>query len=282
MAQPTAQPERVVIITEGDEKPSLKLGPQRLHYQFSITVPQAHLTFVSVLQGVALGVILLNIPFPPTSLTSSTVWPYLINSQHLYLPFILSAVLILMIWKEFVQASMYLNWPLTVRQLGLTMLIAVVEIITFRTIDNIVAWLIGLGLIGVVGGIIHWNNLQIQAPTDFDSADTAKSSRSEETAIGTKYFLLGVLIIGSTLTWRLTPLYDANRAVGEWIVLLVLTALVGVALMIDGRYSTNVLASIVHNKGYECDLVVTKQGGLGYKSTTTASMTPTAATTTTN
>lgn len=269
MTQQPSRHESEVIITEGRESPSLKLGPQRLHYQFSVTVPQAHLTFVSVLQGIALGVLLLNIPLPPDSLTLSTILPYLINSQHLYLPFVLSALLILMIWKEFVQASMYLNWPLTVKQLGLTMLIAVVEIMAFRAIDNLVAWLIGIGLIGMVGGIIHWNNLKIQAPTDYDSRDTEKSSRVEERAIGWKYFILGLLIISGTVTWRLSPLYSDHLTVGEWIVLLALAAIVGVALVIDSKYSKEVLASILKGKDekYKCDLRVTKQGGLTYEST---------------
>lgn len=101
---------RPVIITRERETPSLLSGPQRLHYQFSVALPLTHLTFVSVLQGLALGILLYNIHLPPENVSWENFFDISFK-QYFYLPYIISSLLILLIWIQFVHASMFINWP---------------------------------------------------------------------------------------------------------------------------------------------------------------------------
>lgn len=51
-------------VRQGNESPPLSLGPKRLHYQFSAALPQVHLTLVSIVQGIAFGVLFQDLPVP--------------------------------------------------------------------------------------------------------------------------------------------------------------------------------------------------------------------------
>src|SRR5205085_8095055 len=97
------------IITRNHEIPTLTISPQRFHYYYSSVLPQIHLTLVSVLQGIAFGVLLLGIPLPHDT-TRLPAFEFLFQ-QYLYLPYIISSLLILSIWKQFVAACIFSTWP---------------------------------------------------------------------------------------------------------------------------------------------------------------------------
>jgi len=99
------------IITRDQEQPPLTFGPKRIHYLYSVVLPQIHLTLVSVLQGIVFGVLLVSIPLPPTS-----SWPtilYYLLDHYFYLPYGISSVVIIIIWIQFVEVTMFLFWPLS-------------------------------------------------------------------------------------------------------------------------------------------------------------------------
>ena len=73
------------IITRNHEIPTLTISPQRFHYLYSAVMPQIHLTLVSVLQGIAFGVLLLGIPFP-TSFES-------LFQLYFYFPYLISGII---------------------------------------------------------------------------------------------------------------------------------------------------------------------------------------------
>lgn len=154
-------------ITRGRETPSLLPGPQRLHYQFSAALPQTHLTFVSVLQGLAFGLLLFNIPLP----SENASWPSILDfwlKQYLYLPYIISALIIITIWNQFVHASLFVTWPLSISQSILLFLLTMAEILTFGQLKfpqhSLSSWLFGLGWVGIFGGIIRIHNIRWYHP----------------------------------------------------------------------------------------------------------------------
>src|SRR5437660_1565134 len=71
------------VITRLHEIPTLKLGPRRFHYLYSAVLPQVHLNLVSILQGIAFAVLLLNIPLPNNISTPFSV--DIILQQFFYL-----------------------------------------------------------------------------------------------------------------------------------------------------------------------------------------------------
>lgn len=56
--------EPLVTITRGREQPSLEYGPQRIHYIYSVAIPQGYLTLFSILQGLVFSILLTDIPLP--------------------------------------------------------------------------------------------------------------------------------------------------------------------------------------------------------------------------
>jgi len=193
------------VITRGHEQPPLTYGVQRLHYEFSAILPTLHLTLVSILQGVVFGELLQGIPLPNVSLAQ--LLNFLLH-VYFYLPYVISSLLILLIWKQFVQASVFLLWPLSTIQAGLTYFIALIEFLAFRILflpggQKITAisptmlsgWITGLGCIGIVGGIIRLNNLRIEKIEDYESADLGKLSLVGEIREGILYICLGIVVI---------------------------------------------------------------------------------------
>jgi hypothetical protein len=192
----------------------------------------------------------------------------LITVQHLYLSYIISILLILTIWKQFVQASVYLIWPLSYIRLGLTMLIAIAEILTFRVIANFGAWLIGFGMVAAIGGAIRLNNLALEGRGYVYSSDevAAQSVRDGRIA-GALYVLLGLLIGGTGAAFLMLL---QNPAAGTaaiytmemwtWGILIALFAVVLGVMILDRSSTARVLKGVVKDS----DLIVTKHGGIHY------------------
>src|SRR5437763_10891082 len=149
------------IITRGHESPPLTPGPQRLHYQFSTALPLTQLTFASVLQGVVFCWLLYNIPLPPVTASFADVFDFIFK-QHLYLPYIISSLIIIVIWNQFVHASLFVTWPLSIFQSTLLFLLTVAEMLTFGKINSpsLTPWLFGLGWVSIFGGIVRLHNVR--------------------------------------------------------------------------------------------------------------------------
>jgi hypothetical protein len=152
------------IITRGRESPPLSPGPQRLHYQFSVSLPQTQLTFASVLQGVVFGWLLLNIPITSANISWASFFDLALK-QYLYLPYIISSLVIMLIWIQIVHTSLFMNEPFSIFQYILVFLLTISEMLAFGQLKSsplspppLSPWLFGLGWIGIVGGFIRIHN----------------------------------------------------------------------------------------------------------------------------
>lgn len=193
-------------VSIGGITPPLTMGPERLTYQFSVSLPQIHLTLVSVLQGVAFSLLLYSAPAPSPaacdipSLRTSQIWVQGLCGQHFYLAYLISCLAIVLIWMQFVYASLFLVWPLSTLQALLMFLLSLAEVLALRNIQSTPHWLIWLGLVAVVGGFIRLRNLQLQSDKDVDQLpgslrvfhNVERDNRFE----GGAYIALGCFLIG--------------------------------------------------------------------------------------
>jgi hypothetical protein len=192
-------PVNLRVITQGQETPSLLLGPQRLHYVYSQSVPQIHLNLVAILQGVAFGVLMLNIPVPK-NFDWPEVWDFALQ-HYLYLPFIIGSLIVLLAWNQYVYAAVVFIWPMSLLQSALIFLLAVTETITFASIASIPAWLVLSGLLFVVGGLHRINNVRFHIRDQILSPQFASALEGSQWRDGGTYMVCGGLLIAAGLTY---------------------------------------------------------------------------------
>ncbi len=252
--------QTVFEITRNREIPPLTLGPKRLHYQHSVVLPQTALTLVSVLQGIVFGILLVNTPLLP-SLTALS-WNLLFQ-QYLYLPYIISVIVILLIWQQFVSVILFVLWPQTLYQYTLMFLIALAEILTFRQIGSFSLWLFGVGCIAIIGGGTRLSNLRLIRKGNYEPYPSLEllfnSDRKVEKRDGLLYISLGIVLVLCGLGYN--QLFQ-SRPIITWIILILL---VGVLLLISIMYDRSLrwyLKKIVEGS----DLIVLPNGVLGYES----------------
>jgi hypothetical protein len=252
------------IITRNHEIPTLTISPQRFHYLYSAVMPQIHLTLVSVLQGIAFGVLLLGIPFP-TSFES-------LFQLYFYFPYLISSLGILIIWKQFMYASMFRNWPASTTQIALIYLLAVGEIIAFRLISvsytnlpltaTVSTWLICIGLVMIFGGCIRLNDLRLEKIEDFETSDLGRISRKGDLQNGTFLVCSGVALIILALFYnRLIDMLKSTTSLLPWIIYISLFVILCCMLQLDTRHRRAFLRALVK----ESDLVVSAHGVLRYE-----------------
>ncbi len=266
-------PDRKILFpTKGIEKPSLQMGPERLHYEYSAALPQVHLTLVSVLQGIAFALLLLSIPLPGESwcpLPNDNPYPTLVNcvlQQHLYLPYVVSSLLILLIWGQFVYASMFEFWSFSPLQMGLVFLLSLAETLTFKVIIDLQAWLIGLGFIGLFGGFIRFSNVVVPTKDDFESQDAAQVLISYNRRDGFLYVLAGFLLVLLGTMYRVViqlarQYFPQGADLLPWFVLGFLLISMMLLWILGSRFRYVLLLEIARGS----DLTVTPRGIVRYK-----------------
>lgn len=232
-AQPVSMPEP--LNTRELESPPLTIGPRRLHYAFSVALPAVHLTFVSILQGVIVGQLLGTLPLPShvQSASPAAIGSFIL-AQHAYLAYFISGALILIVWKQFVQVSLFYLWPLTITQIALMLLVASAEMIACREIEHFYGWLFGIGLIGFIGGIIRLYNIHLRNDWDYEFLDGRRRDNKIEWETGPLYCTLGaiVLVFATAEHFQWLNLGLSPQAV-QWIVLSVLAGLVAIVIVLD-------------------------------------------------
>lgn len=276
------------IITRG-ESPPLEHGPQRLHYQFSTLLPQTQLTFASVLQGVAFGLLLLHIPLPPDNISWTSILHFVSVNQYLYLPYIISSLLIIFIWIQFVHASLLMIWPLSIFQATLIFFLTITEVLAFQKINSgspplysptLSPWLFGIGWVAIVGGFIRIHNLRWYyqerlasdepvLPDDLisnfrrylasikDLASTKSIMQKQERRDGLIYIFAGILTILISLTYgQLVHLFSFF----PWIILTIVLVSLGVCILLYTRYRQGLLKKIAQGS----DLKVLPHGSIDY------------------
>jgi len=219
-----------------------------------------------VLQGIAFGVLLLSIPLPQ-GITHLPSFEFLFQ-QYFYLPYIISSLLILSIWKQFVAACLFATWPLSTLQIGLIYLITLAETMSFRAISvsssKLSTWLIWIGFVGVFGGCIRLNNLRLEAKEDFEAVDSYKLFLKNNRQDGILYLGSGIVVITFGLLYNL--LVDMLKsdtliaALIPWFVYASLLLTLCLILILDIKYRQSALRLLFKNT----DFAVATNGVLRY------------------
>ena len=256
------------IVTRDKETPPLIMGPRRLHYIFATALPQTYLTLLSVLQGLVFGVLLLNISLP-SNINSSTFFPNILQ-HYLYLPYIISSLVILIVWSQFVHGILFLTWPFTVFQSSLIFLMSLVEILTFAHTNVLSDWIFGLGWIAIVGALIRFNNIRY-LPNDKHTWITSVNnyvvfSKRTEISDGILYMSLGIIVVAFSYIFNsITNVTNAQDilfpTIIKWSSLTFLFLSTCIILLIDKANRRIYLKIFVGDS----DLVASPQGIISYK-----------------
>jgi hypothetical protein len=152
------EPQRAVPPNEDSEQqragPSshdpgvpVRVGGPRIATQLSTFLPGAHLTLISVLQGVGLAVLAGEV-----------------NSAHLeLLPnallYVDSVLLIFLAWFLYVAAFVGSQWPFNALHSALQFGFAAAEVYAFSHVTHPRQWLFGFAAAAIIGGIIRLLNI---------------------------------------------------------------------------------------------------------------------------
>jgi hypothetical protein len=208
--------------------------------------------------------LLVTIPLPDHTDASALVKALL--QQYLYLPYISSSIMIVFIWMQLIAAHLFLIWPVSTIQAGLLFLLTVAEVTTFRMAGSIPAWLVGTGVIAVIGGVIYLNNLLLRTQDDMQERGAATAEIRSNLLSGAGYLAIGLAVTAlgfaqshfmQTATGWVALSGDALRW-GELSVLLVL--LCGL-LYLDSAHRQDMLRQVAKDS----DLVVLPHGKIRYR-----------------
>ena len=263
------------IVTFGQESPPLQFGARRLHYQYSVAIPQIHLILVSILQGVVFSLLLYLSPPVPLSANAITLDFFL--HAYFYLPYIITSLIILIAWLDFVYASAVLIWPPSAFQVGLIYLLAVAEVFMVKSVEHFPLWVSGCGMVTIIGGIMRCNNYRIFTEEDFEQPQVGKTVLRNELWYGLGYIALGVIGVSYglgfdlILHWirhlHLWGVQDNDRLL-HWISYINLMIDVGIILQVDVRYRRYLLRELTSNT----DIQMTDHGGIRYKPVSVGSL----------
>lgn len=231
---------------------------------------------VSVLQGIAFTVLLTkSIPPPPKSVFSilqpSLLLQWLLQ-QYFYLPYILTSLILIIVWMNFVYASAVFIWPPTPLQAGLIFSIAIVEVVMANSVENFPIWRSAIGLTTVIGGLIRCNNVRIFAPRDFEDPQFGEALLRKERSYGIAYIILGTvgvvsgLLYSFILSWlqsRFPGLKNVDNLLHWTFYLLILGELI-IVLKVDAVNRQSLLLKLTE----KTDLGVTRYGGIWQKKST--------------
>jgi len=136
-----------------DADASLHITGDYLVEQFKTLMPVVHLTLVSVLQGLALGALILNFG-PPRSFNPTDLARDL--PQHaLYLPHLASLLIVVSIWNEYMAVVITTPWPLNTVNTGLQLLLVMPEFAALSSVNQVGSWAFWAGVTAIMGGIIR-------------------------------------------------------------------------------------------------------------------------------
>ena len=152
---------------------SLHMTGDYIVSQFRQILPQIHLTLISVLQGLALGALLLNFGQPQSAAPADVARAFL---QHaFYLPQLASFLMIVTIWVQYMYVVFTLPWPLNYVNTALQFLLVVPEVAAFSTVNHVGIWVLWVGVIGLIGTVIRIRNPHIVSKELFRKpAETAE------------------------------------------------------------------------------------------------------------
>jgi hypothetical protein len=134
----------------------VKLGAKRVAFQLNTLLPQVNLTLISVLQGVALGVLVSQF---------TVVSPLSFPEILLYLD---SLILIAVIWHLYAAAFISFVWPFSALQTLLQFLPAAIESFALAFLSQPSVWTLGIAGVAFLGALIRGLNTKIVSPTNYE------------------------------------------------------------------------------------------------------------------
>lgn len=169
---------------EHDPMPSdrpLHITGERVVDQFAHLLPQVNLTLIGVLQGLVIGALLTHVQ-PPASFALRDVGRALLV-HNLYLTFIASFLVVVLIWQEYVYAFFTIHWPLLSFWVALQVLLVLPEFGMVVSIDAAGAWSFWAGVAALVGAIIRLCNRWVVSPRLFRMPGESETPRLHETVL---------------------------------------------------------------------------------------------------
>lgn len=248
-----------IVITRGDETPPLTIGPKRLHYQYTSALPQAHLTFVSIVQGIAFGVLIQGWPLPRQSDLAGLA--SFIFAEHLYLPWIISSLVVVVIWKQFVQASLFVRYPLFTFGIFLMLLIGVAETFSFREIEHTFAWMACLGVVGIVGGLIRLANIGIMSEREWEVPGMRKDGDLHNLVGAIAFGSLGILFTATGCALHYMPVLAQMWPWLSWVAIALVGCIVVGVVAYDASDSKRFLTVVLKGS----DLEYAPPGSIRYR-----------------
>jgi hypothetical protein len=159
----------------------IKLGAKRTVVQLNTFLPQIHLTLISVLQGLALGILIAQIE-SHFSITAENILLY-INSL----------LIIVLVWYLYSSVFVIFMWPLSFLHTLLQFCLTIAQSISFLFISEPGAWTIGIAITALIAGIIRFANTQIVRPEIYERRDIFHLDMSFERQASIIFFILGVI-----------------------------------------------------------------------------------------
>lgn len=221
--------------------PPVRFGPERAYFDFSVAVPQFHMVLVSLLQGITFGVLVLSNPPRLPDAWSSALGFML--SHYLYAPYILSSLLILEIWTNYIYASSLIVWPASVSQAFLIYAVSVAEIFTVSNVQSLPQWLFGAGIVVLLSAVVRINNWRVMRKEDFEDQALGAVVRRNELLFAAEYVIIGccglaggVLIDAfRQLTHGALPQVNADGLV-HWSWYSATAVFIAINLVVEGKY----------------------------------------------
>jgi hypothetical protein len=256
-------PEKPIPVRE---IPSLTQDTREILRQYQDALPTIHLTLVSVLQGIAFTVLLLGIPLPgDPSQPPVPIFEFLLKN-YFYLPYLVSSLLVIVVWKLSVYANIFSFWPFSTLRVLLIYLTALVEIIAFREIATLSIWIIALGSLAVIHGSGRFNNLRFLREDNFElrffSQKTITAYRKQQFRNGITYTILGITtVIFGLLIDIIKSSIPQFAIIITWGVLVLLFGVMCIMLFLCRTAHLSFLRLLTKGS----DLVVTADSVISYK-----------------
>jgi hypothetical protein len=178
--------------TEVLEVMPVKLGAKKTAFQLNTFLPQVHLTLISVLQGVALGVLIAQF---------GVVSPLSFPSVLLYMD---SIFIIALVWYLYAWAFVAFQWPFSSWHTVLQFILAFAQSLAFAFLSKPAIWTLGIACSAFVGAFIRWLNTKVVSSAIYEREDIFHYELRVDRGAALQLAAMGVFlsIAGSWLIYR--------------------------------------------------------------------------------
>lgn len=191
----------------------VKLGARRVMLQLNTFLPQIHLTLISVLQGLALGVLIARLEkAPPTS----------ISTMLLYFD---SLMIVVLIWHLYSSVFVVFLWPLSLWHTLLQFLLAAAQSVTFFYITQPAVWTLGCACMALIAAVIRYLNTKAVGPFNYECEKVYELDMQIEKSGARMFFLASITvgIIGALQAYLPSPMFTIGVGFVVLVAILILS-----------------------------------------------------------